>query len=164
MSALASGDISVVMGVPTTPHLRAAPVVTVGDRSWNAVGVHIPNPHAVVFVDSLDDAGDLRVAPEVSPDAVFPDGVNVEFVVPVAEAHVAMRVFERGVGETLSCGTGACAVAWVARRQEGASPAQTWIVDVPGGCLEVTERTDGQVVLTGPAVIDFRGEIDLTSL
>ena len=164
VSALASGDISVVMGVPTTPHLRAAPVVTVGDRSWNAVGVHIPNPHAVVFVDSLDDAGDLRVAPEVSPDAVFPDGVNVEFVVPVAEAHVAMRVFERGVGETLSCGTGACAVAWVARRQEGASPAQTWIVDVPGGCLEVTERTDGQVVLTGPAVIDFRGEIDLTSL
>ncbi|CAB4921398.1 unannotated protein [freshwater metagenome] len=164
VSTQASGDISVVMGVPTTPHLRAAPVVTVGDRSWNAVGVHIPNPHAVVFVDSLDDAGDLRVEPEVSPDAVFPDGVNVEFVVPVAEAHVAMRVFERGVGETLSCGTGACAVAWVARRQEGASPAQTWIVDVPGGRLEVTERTDGQVVLTGPAVIDFRGEIDLTTL
>lgn len=164
VSAFASGDISVVMGAPTTPQLRAAPVVTVGDRSWKAVGVHIPNPHAVVFVDSLDDAGDLLDAPAVTPDAVFPDGVNVEFVVPVAEAHVAMRVFERGVGETLSCGTGACAVAWVARRQEGASPAQTWIVDVPGGRLTVTERADGQVVLTGPAVIDFRGEIDLTNL
>ncbi len=164
VSAHPSGDISVLMGVPRTPQLRAAPVVTVGDRSWNAVGVHIPNPHAVVFVDSLDDAGDLLRAPAVSPDAVFPDGVNVEFVVHVAAAHVAMRVFERGVGETLSCGTGACAVAWAARRQKGASPAQTWLVDVPGGRLEVTERSDGQVVLTGPAVIDSRGEIDLSTL
>jgi diaminopimelate epimerase len=160
----AAGDISVVMGVPTTPQLRAAPVVSVGDRIWNAVGVHIPNPHAVVFVDALVDAGDLRAAPAVSPDDVFPEGVNVEFVVPVAEAHVAMRVFERGVGETLSCGTGACAVAWAARRRDGASPAQTWLVDVPGGRLEVTERADGQVVLTGPAVIVTRGEIDLSTL
>jgi diaminopimelate epimerase len=164
VSAQASGDISVVMGVPTTPQLRAVPVVTVGDRSWNAVGVHIPNPHAVVFVDSLDDAGALRAAPEFSPHGVFPDGVNVEFVVSIAEAHVAMRVFERGVGETLSCGTGACAVVWAARRQDGAAQAQTWIVDVPGGRLEVTERADGQVVLTGPAVIVTRGEIDLSAL
>jgi diaminopimelate epimerase len=126
--------------------------------------VHIPNPHAVVFVDSLDDAGALRAAPEFSPHGVFPDGVNVEFVVSIAEAHVAMRVFERGVGETLSCGTGACAVVWAARRQDGAAQAQTWIVDVPGGRLEVTERADGQVVLTGPAVIVTRGEIDLSAL
>ena len=164
VSVHASGDISVVMGVPTTPQLRADPVVSVGDRSWNAVGVHIPNPHAVVFVDSLDDAGDLLGAPAVSPDAVFPDGVNVEFVVHVAEAHVAMRVFERGVGETLSCGTGACAVAWAARRRAGAVQARTWLVDVPGGRLEVTERADGQVVLAGPAVIVSRGEIDLKTL
>lgn len=161
VSVPVTGDVSVDMGVAQTPSLRAMPVVTVGDRSWNATGVHMPNPHAVVFVDSLDDAGDLLIAPDVAPAAVFPDGVNVEFVVPVGTAHVAMRVFERGVGETLSCGTGACAVAWAARRQEGASPDETWIVDVPGGRVAVTEHANGSIVLTGPAEIVARGQIEI---
>jgi diaminopimelate epimerase len=141
--------------------VRALPHVTVGGRTWPATGVLVPNPHAVVFVDDLDDAGDLAVAPDVAPDAVFPDGVNVEFVVAMGPNHVAMRVHERGVGETLSCGTGACAVAWAARRRDGdaGSGETSWRVDVPGGTVHVTETEAGSLLLTGPADLVARGTV-----
>ena len=153
LSVPAQGDITVSMGTATTPMLRAMPVVSVAEGgSWNAVAVLVPNPHAVTFVDSLDDAGALRTMPEVAPPAMFPDGANVEFVEVVAADHVRMRVFERGVGETMSCGTGAVAVAWAARRQ-GVDAPDTVRVDVPGGMLMVTEHADGTLDLTGPAEI-----------
>ncbi len=154
------GAIEVAMGVPTVPVARAAPVVTIGERSWAATPVQVPNPHAVVFVDDLAEAGDLREPPEVAPRAVFPDGVNVEFVRSVADRHIAMRVFERGVGETRSCGTGACAAAWAFGRQQGEPAAGTVRVDVPGGTLHVRESDDGSLVLIGPAVIVAEGTID----
>jgi len=147
------GDITVSMGMATMPMLRAMPVVSVPEGgSWNAVAVLVPNPHAVTFVDSLNDAGALSVMPEVAPSAMFPDGANVEFVEVIAPDRVRMRVFERGVGETMSCGTGAVAVAWAARRQ-GVDAPNTVRVDVPGGTLVVTENSDGSLELTGPAEI-----------
>jgi diaminopimelate epimerase len=155
----ASGDVVVDMGNATPPRARAMPLVSVGDRSWSSTGVLVPNPHAVVFVDDLAEAGDLLAPPAVSPVDVFPDGVNVEFVVDRGPAHVAMRIHERGVGETLSCGTGACAVAWAARRRDGADPAPTYRIDVPGGTLRVTEHPDGRLELIGPAEIVARGQI-----
>jgi diaminopimelate epimerase len=115
------------------------------------------NPHAVAFVDTLTDAGELRVAPVVDP--VFSDGVNVEFVVRRGERHLAMRVHERGVGETRSCGTGACAAMVAAARADGAPAASSYVVDVPGGRLTVATRADGHVELTGPAVIVASGEL-----
>ena len=78
------------------------------------------NPHAVAFVDYLDDAGTLLEAPE-HDEATYPHGVNVEFVVRRGERHVAMRVHERGSGETRSCGTGACAVMVAAAVADGRS-------------------------------------------
>lgn len=153
------GDIVVDMGHATTPRARAIPVVTVGPRSWPSVGVLVPNPHAVVFVDDLSEAGDLVSPPDVAPAAVFPDGVNVEFVVDRGPAHLAMRVHERGVGETMACGTGACAVAWAARRRDEKAPASTYRIDVPGGTLHVTEHPDGRLDLIGPAVIVARGTL-----
>jgi len=151
----ASGDITVSLGAATTPMVRAMPVVSVPGGQWNATAVLVPNPHAVVFVDSLDQAGDLRDAPEIVPASVFPDGANVEFVVRVDAGHVRMRVHERGVGETRSCGTGAVAVAWAARRHEAdfEQAPTTWRVDVLGGTLTVTEQPDGTLDLAGPAVI-----------
>lgn len=125
--------------------------VRVGGRSFEAVAVFVPNPHAVVFVDDLRDAGDLREAPEAGPPAVFPDGVNVEFVVPVGARHVAMRVHERGVGETRSCGTGAAAVMVVAAARDEAPVEVTYAVDVPGGRLRVRRDADGLLTLIGPA-------------
>jgi diaminopimelate epimerase len=155
----ADGLVTVDMGPWETPRLRAQPVVLVGERSWPATGVFMPNPHAVVFVDDLSEAGDLRTAPEVGPPAMFPDGVNVEFVVGRGERHVAMRVHERGVGETRSCGTGACAVMVAAARHAGDGAPTAWTVDVPGGRLSVHERADRHVELTGPAVLVASGEV-----
>lgn len=153
--------ITIDMGIATVPRGTATPVVTVGDRSWPATGVLMPNPHAVVMVDDLIDAGDLRAAPGVSPSDVFPDGVNVEFAVGRGERHVAMRVHERGVGETLSCGTGACAVAWAVRRrvEPDLIGESTWQVDVPGGSVRVTETASGSMLLNGSADLVARGTV-----
>ncbi len=133
--------------------------VVVGGHTWPAVEVTTGNPHAVVFVEDLADAGDLQFTPVVEPP--FPDGVNVEFVVRRGHRHVAMRVHERGVGETRSCGTGACAVMVASARADGAGRGATYVVDVPGGRLSVTERADGHVELTGPAVLVATGQVDL---
>jgi diaminopimelate epimerase len=134
--------------------------VGVEGRTWPAQHLRMGNPHAVAFVDSLDDAGPLRTAPDHDV-AVYPDGVNVEFVVRVADAHVAMRVHERGVGETRSCGTGAGAVGVAAMVSDGTARPATYVVDVPGGRLRVTWTEAGRVLLTGPAAIVASGETDL---
>ena len=126
-------------------------------HTWEAHPVHAPNPHAVAFVDSLELVGDLGTAPVVTPAEAFPEGVNVEFVERVAEGHVRMRVHERGVGETSSCGTGACAVAWAAALTDGA--VDTFRVDVPGGTVWVDIAADGQLTLRGPADLVARGTL-----
>ena len=155
------GDlITVDMG---TPKLLGDTAVSVGERTWPARHVDMGNPHAVAFVDSLDDAGRLYDAPGHDAD-VYPDGVNVEFVVRRGDRHVAMRVHERGSGETRSCGTGACAVvvaAAVADDSRRAGEDLAYRVDVPGGTLTVTWTADDRVLLTGPAVIVASGRTDL---
>lgn len=158
-----NGDITVGMGAARLPEDEVT--VSVGERSWPARNVNMGNPHAVAFVDDLAHAGNLYSAPPVSPATAYPDGVNVEFVVDRGPRHVAMRVHERGSGETRSCGTGACAVAVATARRDGADPAvtgtpATYTVDVPGGRLVITERPDGEIEMTGPAVIVAEGEID----
>lgn len=158
-----NGDITVGMGRARLP--EGDVTVGVGERSWPARNVNMGNPHAVAFVDDLAHAGDLYAPPPFSPASAYPDGVNVEFVVDRGPRHVALRVHERGSGETRSCGTGACAVAVAAARRDGADPSVTgtpvtYTVDVPGGRLVITERPDGEIEMTGPAVIVAEGEID----
>lgn len=142
------------------PQVLGETKVAVGDRSWAAVHVSMGNPHAVAFVDDLADAGPLHDAPEHDP-AAYPDGVNVEFVVRRGEHHVAMRVHERGSGETRSCGTGACAVAVATALADDAPRGTTYRVDVPGGTLHVTWTDDDRVLMTGPAVLVAEGRTDL---
>jgi diaminopimelate epimerase len=155
------GDlVTVDMG---TPKLLGETVVGVGLRSWPARHVDMGNPHAVAFVSSLDDAGTLLDPPAHDPET-YPDGVNVEFVVRRGERHVALRVHERGSGETRSCGTGACAVMVAAAAADGLRPDGgdvAYRVDVPGGTLTVTWTADDRVLLTGPAVIVARGTTSL---
>ncbi|MEU8536562.1 diaminopimelate epimerase [Streptomyces parvulus] len=158
-----NGDVTVGMGRALLP--EGDVVVSVGERSWPARNVNMGNPHAVAHVADLAHAGDLYTAPPVGPAGAYPDGVNVEFVVDRGPRHVAMRVHERGSGETRSCGTGACAVAVATARRDGADPAvtgtpATYTVDLPGGTLVITERPDGEVEMTGPAVIVAEGEFD----
>jgi diaminopimelate epimerase len=151
----ASGPISVDMGAAVLPD--AGPItVRVGDRSWPATAVLMPNPHAVVFVDELDHAGDLRQPPEVDPPGAFPEGVNVEFVVTRGPGRLALRVHERGSGETRSCGTGVCA-AVVAAVLTGRVAPGTCLVDVPGGRLEISGAGSESIWMTGPAVLVATG-------
>ncbi|MEV5950074.1 diaminopimelate epimerase [Streptomyces sp. NPDC051993] len=156
------GEITVSMGRALLP--EESVTVTVDGRSWPARNVNMGNPHAVAFVADLDHAGELRSVPPFAPSDVYPDGVNIEFVVDRGPGHVAMRVHERGAGETRSCGTGACAVAVAAARRDGVDPAvtgtpATYTVDLPGGTLVITEYPDGQIEMTGPAVIVAEGVI-----
>ncbi|MER5783502.1 diaminopimelate epimerase [Streptomyces mobaraensis] len=157
------GPVTVSMGRAALPDGEVT--VTVGDRSWPARNVNMGNPHAVLFVEDLAHAGKLDDAPAVSPADAYPDGVNVEFVVDRGPRHVALRVHERGSGETRSCGTGACAVMVATARRDGADPAVdgrpvTYTVDVPGGRLVIGELPDGTVEMTGPAVIVAEGHFD----
>ncbi|MFJ8045375.1 diaminopimelate epimerase [Kitasatospora sp. NPDC096147] len=157
-----NGEVTVDMGHAVLP--GTGPVtVTVGDHSWPALNVNMGNPHAVAFVDDLADAGTLFTAPSVT-DGVYPEGVNVEFVVERGPRHVAMRVHERGSGETRSCGTGACAVAVAAARRHHLTPAATgepvtYTVDLPGGTLRITEHPDTRIEMTGPAAIVATGTL-----
>ncbi|MEU9361453.1 diaminopimelate epimerase [Streptomyces sp. NPDC048301] len=157
------GAVTVSMGRAELP--GEGVTVTVDGRSWPARNVNMGNPHAVAFVEDLAHAGELRSVPPFSPESVYPGGVNIEFVVDRGPGHVAMRVHERGSGETRSCGTGACAVAVAAARRDGADPAltgapATYTVDLPGGTLVITEHPDGGIDMTGPAVIVAEGVID----
>src|SRR5205807_2505883 len=96
----------------------------------------------------------------VRPATAFPDGANVEFAVLSGPRHLAMRVHERGVGETHSCGTGACAVYAAAAARSGVAQAAGWVVDVPGGRLGVRRRLDGGLDLSGPAELVASGTLD----
>jgi diaminopimelate epimerase len=155
--AVRGQTISVDMGPART--VPGAVTVRADGRTWTGGAVFMPNPHAVVFIDDLADAGPLLEAPEVSSPA-FPNGVNVEFVVErVPGRHVAMRVHERGVGETLSCGTGVCAVADRAFARVGSTGPAQIRVDVPGGTLNVRRDGQGSLVLSGPAVLVAHGEL-----
>jgi len=148
-----SGDITVGMGSPERlPDAK----VSLDGAWWPAVGWSMGNPHLVVVDGPALDATDLATAPPVDPAGAYPDGVNVEVVDVLGPDSVRMRVHERGVGETQSCGTGACAaaVAVMAARGERA----TYDVEVPGGHLSVKWCEGGQVLLTGPAVLVARGE------
>jgi diaminopimelate epimerase len=132
---------------------------------YSALTVDLGNPHTVVALPErveLEDL-DLSRAPVVRPEP--PHGTNVELVRPMGPGHVAMRVHERGVGETRSCGTGACAAAiatsfWAGSLDTGA----TWRVDVPGGRLTVRLLPDHGVELAGPAALVADGVVDLGAL
>ncbi len=115
-----------------------------------ATSVDMGNPHAVVHVASVEALGTL------DPDR---KDLNVEYVEDLGPTHLRMRVHERGVGETRSCGTGACAAVVATVLRKGLPRGEAYDVDVPGGRLVVTWREDGHVTLTGPAVLVAEGEV-----
>lgn len=141
-----------------------------GDVARPGVSVNVGNPHVVVALPSLAElaAVDLHRAPRLDPAP--PAGANVEFVVPHdplvddGVGAITMRVYERGVGETLSCGTGVAAAALAVRHWAGSAAPDTWRVDVPGGQLGVrvaVVHDEAHVFLSGPATLVYSGEIAL---
>jgi diaminopimelate epimerase len=157
-TVLPDGRIRVEMG-PVTVEDRHVCVRTADGKQFAALTADVGNPHAVTFTDELEPL-QLHTAPSWMPVDVYPAGANVEFVRILGPRHIAMRVFERGVGETRSCGTGTVAAAAAARLRAGDEDPLpvSYLVDVPGGSVEV-ELTDAQAFLIGPAVLVAYGEV-----
>jgi len=157
----ADGEITVDMGSPKVLEETEVWVEVAGiEREWTALHVDMGNPHAVAFVEDLADVGPL-LDPPAHNEEIYPDGVNVEFVVRRGPAHVAMRVHERGSGETRSCGTGACAVMVAAALADQAPRDTDYRIDLPGGTLRISWTADDRILMTGPAVLVAAGTTSL---
>ncbi|NUR47635.1 MAG: diaminopimelate epimerase [Hamadaea sp.] len=142
------------------PELLGTSWARIGDQKFDGIGVSMGNPHLVCAVPAVEPLS-LWESP-VFDTEFYPEGVNVEFYTEIEPDHLRMRVYERGSGETLSCGTGTCAVAVAYLRSSGRSTG-TVTVDVPGGRLVVT--LDEQTCwLAGPAVIVAHGFVDTDAL
>ena len=164
-----NGQVTVDMGrpqfVPTDIPFVAdaeAPryMIEIDDAVYEIGAVSMGNPHAVLQVASVDDAPVARLGPQLESHERFPERVNVGFMEVVDARHIRLRVFERGAGETLACGTGACAAVAVGRRW-GLLDDEV-LVDLPGGSLWVRwPGDDSSVRMTGPATHVYEGKIEL---
>ncbi len=164
-----NGQVTVDMGVPQfvpteIPFVAEveAPryMIDIEDAVYEIGVVSMGNPHAVLQVASIDDAPVERLGPQIEAHVKFPERVNVGFMEVVDPRHIRLRVFERGAGETLACGTGACAAVAVGRRW-GILEDEV-LVDLPGGSLWVRWPDDeSSVRMTGPATHVYEGQIEL---
>ncbi|MED9891515.1 diaminopimelate epimerase [Ruminococcus champanellensis] len=135
--------------------------VQVGDRLERLTCVSVGNPHAIVFCDRVEDLDLEKLGPLFEHHAIFPDRVNTEFVRVIDDHTLQMRVWERGSGETLACGTGACATTVAAVLNGYCPQGEPILVKLRGGDLTITYQADGTVMMTGPAEEVFQGEINL---
>ena len=130
----------------------------VGGQTFFVTAVSMGNPHAVIFVDDVAGFPLEQIGPQIEKHAVFPKKTNVEFVQVTSPSHLLMRVWERGAGITLACGTGACATL-VAAVLTGRAE-RTAVVELPGGPLEITwNEADNRIDMTGPAQEVFAGTV-----
>lgn len=150
--------------VADTEQVIDAPIQVDG-QEYHYTAVSMGNPHAIVYVEDTDSLDLAKIGPSFENHVNFPDRINTEFVQVLDEHTVKMRVWERGSGETLACGTGACAVA-VASILNGHVSSDTPVtVKLLGGDLQIFwNRSENLVYMTGPAVTVFDGQIDLSFL
>ncbi len=134
--------------------------VLVDDREYRITCVSMGNPHGVVFVDSVDDLDIEKLGPMFENHPMFPDRVNTEFIQVVDDHTIKMRVWERGAGETLACGTGACASAYASYLNK--KTGKKVLVHLLGGDLQIEyDEEKHTIFMKGPATKVFDGEIDL---
>lgn len=148
------GRFSVDMGPAT---VAGESTTTVSGKTFPGMAIDVGNPHLACVTDVEPDVLDFSTAPPYDHD-LFPHGVNIEIVRPLDTERARMRVYERGVGETRSCGTGTVAATVAALRADGQETGRR-MVKVPGGVLEVTV-TNSSTTLTGPAVLVGSGYLD----
>jgi diaminopimelate epimerase len=166
---LDSGDVSISMGVPITDPRRVPFVadeerllypLTVDGRRYDVAVVSMGNPHCVIDLDDAASAPVAEIGPLIEHHERFPERVNVGFMQVVDRGNIVLRVHERGVGETLACGTGACAAVVCGRRRDLLD--ETVGVRLPGGQVMVSWRGAGETVwLTGSAELISEGTVDL---
>lgn len=150
-TVLEDGSVRALVGHPSKGRVEQ---LTIGGVSVHPVSVG--NPHVVRFVDDLDEAPVAELGASLENDAMFPGGTNVEFVTVVEPDRVRMRIWERGVGETMASGTGAAAAAYASHLYKEAE--RDVVVELPGGELRI-ELIDDEAWMIGPANIVFRGEL-----
>ena len=158
--------VTVDMGSPVLTSEIGEPI-RVGEETFRFTGISMGNPHAVVFLDEAESLGgsltELKlseIGPKFETHERFPDRVNTEFVQVLDRKHVKMRVWERGSGETLACGTGACAVLAACVLNDRTDPEAQ--IELLGGTLSIRwDRKADKLYMTGPAVEVFSGEIEL---
>ena len=121
--------------------------------------VNVGNPHVVFFVGDLEAVPLAELGPVIETDPLFPARVNVNVATVTARDHLRLKVWERGVGLTRACGTGACATAVVAMRRGLVD--RSVAVELPGGSLRIDWRADGHIEMSGPAATSFRGMVDI---
>ena len=165
----ADGQVTVDMGIPrllaseipttlvAAQHKAIDSPIEVAGKSWQVTCVSMGNPHCITFVDEVAAIPLETLGPQFEHHPAFPERINTEFIQIIKSDYVKMRVWERGAGATLACGTGACA-AVVAGVVTGNCDRHT-TVELPGGCLEIEWTTQGQVYMTGPAEPVFAGTI-----
>jgi diaminopimelate epimerase len=167
-----NGDVTVDMGEPELTASKIPTTLTgvegkvigqqleVADRSWLVTTVSMGNPHCITFVEDSDAIALEQVGPLFEHHAVFPQRTNTEFIEVIKPDYIKMRVWERGAGITLACGTGACAsvVAGVLNNKCD----RFCTVELPGGCLQINwSAADNRVYMTGPATKVFQGQYPL---
>lgn len=168
----ANGLVTVDMGppyllaaeIPTTlasPDSRVVDLpLTVADHSWPVTAVSMGNPHCVTFVEDLDRLPLTDLGPQFEHHPAFPQRVNAEFIQVIKPDYLKMRVWERGAGITLACGTGACASLVAGVLTDRCDRTAT--IELPGGNLEITwSALDNRVYMTGPAQWVFDGAVNL---
>ncbi len=149
-------SVTVQMGTAaTSPDLS----LTVGGKTVACTPVSVGNPHAVLFVEDAEAAPVETLGPRLERHRAFPGGVNVEFVQVLSEQRLRMRVWERGSGVTMACGTGACAEAAADVSRGFCRPDTPITVQLDGGALVVTVGDDGAVTMRGPAAFVYEGEV-----
>jgi len=155
---LAPAKIPTRLGSGDGPVLDV-PLAVDGER-WSVSSVSMGNPHCVLFVDDVDRAPVERVGRRIEHHDAFPNRVNVEFVQVLARDHLRQRTWERGAGETLACGSGACAAAVVSMLR--GLVERRVAVELLGGTLSIEwPASDASVLMTGPAVEVFTGRLTL---
>jgi diaminopimelate epimerase len=164
-----AGSVTVDIGAPRfdwkdIPLARAMDTnhvaFEIDGKTFDGVGVNVGNPHCVLFVDNAEQVPIAALGPKIETHPLFPARINAEFVTVKDRSHLRMRVWERGAGITSACGTGACASA-VAAHRRGLTDRKV-DVRLDGGTLTIEWReSDGHVLMTGPATLSFKGDVDL---
>lgn len=159
---LAPSQIPIVPENPEDTRIIDAPLEVEG-KTYYMTGVSMGNPHTVVYVDDVKGLDLLKIGPSFENHKRFPERINTEFAHVLDRKTVEMRVWERGSGETLACGTGACAVA-VASILNGLTEDRVTVKLLGGDLLIEWDKEADKVYMTGPAKVVFDGEIDLTDI
>ena len=145
--------------IPFKPNQSTDNIITVNNQEYKFYPVSMGNPHAVIELNTFDNINFTSVSKALQGSLMFPESVNVNFLKIIDSQNLALKVYERGAGMTLACGSGACASAVIAMENEWAEGPLN--ISMDGGILKVNKKPNGNIELIGPAKFVFDGEINL---